>query len=89
MKKLSLLLCMILLAMSIMPVGVSAASWYINENAPVAVPDAKPTIDGTIAADEGWSAQALLNEDTASAFWGDKPLTFTLQLTFPTSEQLT
>ncbi len=85
MKKLSLLLCMILLAMSIMPVGVSAASWYINENAPVAVPDAKPTIDGTISADEGWSAKALMNEDTASSFWGENPLTSSTELYFAAS----
>ncbi|MBQ3099462.1 MAG: hypothetical protein IJC50_00580 [Clostridia bacterium] len=88
MKKLvTLILCVILCAMMIVPVSVSAASWYIKDNPVIVIPNATPNLDGHIAADEGWSAVGHLNEDTAAAFYGVNPLTSSVDFYFASTDE--
>ena len=68
MKKLAIVLCVVLIAAMVLPLSVSAATWYIKENAPITVSKVAPTIDGTISADEGWSNKAIIDESTLGYF---------------------
>ena len=87
MKKIALLLCVILTAMSVLPFAVSAASWYIEENPAIEIPNAAPTVDGTINAGEGWSALGRLDEPTAGHFYQHNPLTASIDFYFASTEE--
>ena len=83
----SLLLCVILCAVMIAPISVSAAAWYIEENPVIVIPNATPNLDGNIDPSEGWSSVGHLNEDTAAAFYGVNPLTSTVDFYFASTNE--
>ena len=87
MKKIALLLSVVLTVMTLLPLSVSAASWYIEENPAINVPNATPNIDGNIDTSEGWSAMGQLNEATAGAYYGHNPLTATVDFYFASSPE--
>ena len=82
MKKAIILLCVILCTAMILPLCVSAAAWKIDENPVIILPNAVPTIDGTITDDEGWSQSGWLNEMSAIGAWNSNPLTGTIEFNF-------
>ena len=81
MKKLFVLLSAVLL-FAALAVASSAHSTYIVENDPVELAGSTPTVDGTIADNEGWSAAARLDNDTAGFFWDFFPMTAEADLYF-------
>ena len=87
MKKVILLLATILCVAMILPLCVSAAAWRIDENPVIVLPNAVPTIDGTINDNEGWSASGWLNEMSAIGAWNTNPLTGTIEFNFAYSPE--
>ncbi|MBQ4054592.1 MAG: hypothetical protein IJD17_02680 [Clostridia bacterium] len=87
MKKSIVMLCVILCVAVLLPLTGSAASWRIDENDVIILPNAVPTIDGTILDNEGWSASGWLNEMTSVGAWNTNPLTGTIEFNFAYSPE--
>ena len=81
MKKLLAFLCVVML-IAALPLSSSAVYYNLIENETIVLPQAAPTIDGTISADEGWSTSGWLDYDTHSGAWGTNPLTGTVEFNF-------